>query len=83
MRENSNYRWYHFKGGLYIQTTQMWGRSSAGRASRSQCEGREFDPPRLHQMTDSFQLLEQRDGPLGNRYCDLFSINRLLLVYAE
>ena len=26
-----------------------WGRSSAGRASRSQCEGREFDPPRLHQ----------------------------------
>ncbi len=28
-----------------------WGRSSAGRASRSQCEGREFDPPRLHQMS--------------------------------
>src|ERR1700756_3010519 len=27
----------------------LWGRSSAGRASRSQCEGREFDPPRLHQ----------------------------------
>ena len=26
-----------------------WGRSSAGRASRSQCEGQEFDPPRLHQ----------------------------------
>src|SRR5690349_14011414 len=25
------------------------GRSSAGRASRSQCEGREFDPPQLHQ----------------------------------
>ena len=24
------------------------GRSSAGRASRSQCEGREFDPPPLH-----------------------------------
>ncbi len=28
----------------------MWGRSSAGRASRSQCGGREFDPPRLHQF---------------------------------
>src|SRR5688572_14547280 len=28
---------------------EVWGRSSAGRASRSQCEGREFDPPRLHQ----------------------------------
>ena len=25
-----------------------WGRSSAGRASRSQCEGQGFDPPRLH-----------------------------------
>lgn len=27
-----------------------WGGSSAGRASRSQCEGREFDPPRLHHV---------------------------------
>jgi hypothetical protein len=27
----------------------QWGGSSAGRASRSQCEGREFDPPPLHQ----------------------------------
>ena len=26
----------------------VWGGSSAGRASRSQCEGREFDPPPLH-----------------------------------
>src|SRR5690606_23977296 len=26
-----------------------WGGSPAGRASRSQCEGREFDPPPLHQ----------------------------------
>ena len=28
-----------------------WGCSSAGRASRSQCEGQEFDPPHLHQQT--------------------------------
>ncbi len=28
---------------------RTWGRSSAGRASRSQCEGQGFDPPRLHQ----------------------------------
>lgn len=28
----------------------VWGRSSAGRATRSQCVGREFDPPRLHQF---------------------------------
>ena len=27
-----------------------WGGSSAGRASRSQCEGREFEPPPLHQI---------------------------------
>ena len=27
---------------------RSWGGSSAGRASRSQCEGREFDPPPLH-----------------------------------
>src|SRR5690606_17958740 len=29
-----------------------WGGSSAGRASRSQCEGREFDPPPLHQILE-------------------------------
>src|SRR3569623_1875163 len=28
--------------------SSAWGGSSAGRASRSQCEGREFDPPPLH-----------------------------------
>ena len=26
----------------------LWGRSSAGRALRSQCRGRGFEPPRLH-----------------------------------
>jgi hypothetical protein len=30
--------------------TTSWGGSSAGRASRSQCEGREFEPPPLHQI---------------------------------
>ena len=34
--------WSHY--GLRMS----WGRSSAGRARRSQCRGREFDPPRLH-----------------------------------
>ena len=28
---------------------QVWGGSSVGRASRSQCEGRGFDPLPLHQ----------------------------------
>jgi hypothetical protein len=33
-----------------LQSQRIWGGSSAGRASRSQCEGREFDPPPLHQI---------------------------------
>ena len=35
---------------LRLQFCPSWGRSSAGRASRSQCEGRGFDPLRLHQV---------------------------------
>ena len=31
-----------------LDYARVWGGSSAGRASRSQCEGREFDPPPLH-----------------------------------
>ena len=31
-----------------LNSRRSWGGSSAGRASRSQCEGREFDPPPLH-----------------------------------
>ena len=34
-----------------------WGRSSDGRASRSQCEGQEFDPPRLHQLSQKLTSL--------------------------
>ncbi len=33
-----------------------WGGSSAGRASRSQCEGREFDPPPLHHYSKNQQF---------------------------
>ena len=41
---------WHRWPGLYWQ--HVWGRSSAGRAPRSQCGGREFDPPRLHQSSN-------------------------------
>src|SRR5881628_3952243 len=34
--------------GIAAKIAATWGCSSAGRASRSQCEGREFDPPQLH-----------------------------------
>ena len=40
-------------------TRVSWGGSSAGRASRSQCEGREFDPPPLHH--------EHQNGAFGRR----------------
>ena len=35
--------------GIMRGSQDPWGGSSAGRASRSQCEGREFDPPPVHQ----------------------------------
>src|SRR5688500_6902866 len=35
---------------LYNPAPRSWGGSSAGRASRSQCEGRGFDPLPLHQF---------------------------------
>lgn len=39
---------FTYQSSKYIETE--WGCSSAGRASRSQCEGREFDPPQLHHL---------------------------------
>ena len=44
---------------LVLELFARWGGSSAGRASRSQCEGREFDPPPLHQK-DFLFLRENR-----------------------
>jgi hypothetical protein len=38
-----------FEPPIERPTEPMWGRSSAGRARRSQCRGQGFDPPRLHQ----------------------------------
>lgn len=42
---------------------QSWGGSSAGRALRSQCRGREFDPPPLHHLSSKDP--EQFDGCCG------------------
>ena len=41
---------FAFRGTKTCYSSELWGRSSAGRASRSQCEGQEFDPPHLHQQ---------------------------------
>ena len=39
----------------------MWGGSSAGRALRSQCRGREFDPPPLHHRIHKVSRRFSRD----------------------
>ena len=39
--------------GAFARLARQWGGSSAGRASRSQCEGREFDPPPLHHSNET------------------------------
>ncbi len=53
--------------GLLLDCRLKWGGSSAGRASRSQCEGREFDPPPLHHLDSSKVGGLQRgvDSPMG------------------
>ena len=38
------------------------GRSSVGRALRSQCRGRRFDPDRLHNKGEKLNLKEQSVG---------------------
>ena len=43
-----------------LQCNSLWGGSSAGRASRSQCEGREFDPPPLHHNVPEKGLVPTR-----------------------
>src|SRR3989337_530989 len=55
MKQGSTYKRLSIK-------SDFWGRSSAGRASRSQREGRGFDSPRLHQIfvKQKFRALEQR-----------------------
>lgn len=56
-----------------LQFWLRWGGSSAGRASRSQCEGREFDPPPLHQR---IQGLSRWLGPfhlVDSTYCANFA----------
>src|SRR5690606_23832566 len=44
-----------------------WGRSSAGRAPRSQCGGREFDPPRLHHSSPTITAPCVVSGTPGDR----------------
>ena len=56
--------------GFWVDSTEQtttfrlpcWGRSSAGRAPRSQCGGQEFDPPRLHQHKEIRTFSVTREG---------------------
>ena len=54
-----------------LRFKSSWGGSSAGRASRSQCEGREFDPPPLHHNVRKYGpsrpvFLETHHPPSGD-----------------
>jgi hypothetical protein len=51
------------ESGLIRSKRDKRGRSSAGRASRSQCEGQGFDPPRLHHLFPEHPL---KSDPYGN-----------------
>src|SRR5882672_8914970 len=51
------------RGGIAAKIAATWGCSSAGRASRSQCEGREFDPPQLHHRPVNFDVLWAEPPP--------------------
>src|SRR5580658_1719233 len=44
---------------------RAWGGSSVGRASRSQCEGRGFDPLPLHQF-----LIQRRPAPPSEHWVE-------------
>jgi chorismate mutase-like protein len=54
-----------------------WGGSSAGRASRSQCEGREFDPPPLHQIVARLTLLAAVFSPLAGTAAETVGVLRI------
>ena len=43
--------------------SSVWGGSSAGRALRSQCRGREFDPPPLHHRISKVSRILGFSGP--------------------
>src|SRR5262249_45810213 len=72
-------RWRGYNAGL------PWGRSSAGRASRSQCEGREFDPPRLHHENNKNWGLSHRGQALSpsGRGAALLEFARDVPTYAR
>jgi hypothetical protein len=50
-----------------LELSARWGGSSAGRASHSQCEGREFDPPPLNRF-------KKRTKQEGN-FCTIATIS--------
>ena len=49
--------------------SRRWGYSSAGRALRSQCRGRGFDPHYLHQTTMSYTAKPRYIGASNCKSC--------------
>ncbi len=58
-------------------SSTVWGSSSAGRALRSQCRGREFDPPLLHHDRIPSASSRRSDACFHRRFSYLQVLNRL------
>lgn len=78
------------KDGIFVEATcqnqkiraeflssTVWGSSSAGRALRSQCRGREFDPPLLHHDRIPSASSRRSDACFHRRFSYLQVLSRL------
>lgn len=66
------------KAELFSST--VWGSSSAGRALRSQCRGREFDPPLLHHDRILSAPSRRSDACFHRRFSYLQGLHNLHLT---
>ena len=65
------------KNRAEFSSSTVWGSSSAGRALRSQCRGREFDPPLLHHDRIPSASSRRSDACFHRRFSYLQVLNRL------
>ena len=60
--------------------TLAWARSADGSAPHSHCGGREFEPPRVHQVSPVRKYISIRDGKWQSRRKGLSNLVRKHLV---
>ena len=57
---------FNFEGSIRDLQKEIWGCSSAGRASALHAEGQEFDPPHLHHILfRGYEGISERDRKHG------------------